>query len=140
MTVAEFDGDDLRLTVQKLARRIRSTRARGDISDSQLAVLMRLHHDGESTPGRLAELERVTPPSMNRTVNGLESAGLVRRQPARDDARKVLVDLTPAGTELVLETRRLRTEWFSERLAELTAEERRILDAAAPVLRRLAES
>jgi DNA-binding MarR family transcriptional regulator len=133
-------GEDLRLSVQKLSRRIRRNRPAGDISDSQLTVLMQLHAGGDLTPGRLAELEHVTPPSMNRTVNGLEQAGLVTRRPAPADARKVLVGLTPAGTELVLETRRLRSQWFSDRLSGLTDDERRILDAAAPLLRRLAES
>lgn len=133
-------GENLRLSVLKLSRRIRRNRPADDISDSQLTVLMQLHAGGDLTPGRLAELEHVTPPSMNRTVNGLERAGLVTRRPAPDDARKVLVGLTAAGTALVHETRRLRSQWFSGRIAELTDDERRILDAATPLLRRLAES
>ena len=37
---------------------------------------------------------------MNRTLNGLETAGLVARHPADDDARRVRVALTPAGLAL----------------------------------------
>ena len=138
--VGEVGDDELRVIVQKLSRRIRNNRAGGDTSDSQLGVLFHLETHGEQTPGRLAELEHVTPPSINRTLNGLEAAGLVRRLPSPDDARKVFVSLTPAGLDLLRETRRLRTQWFSERLSELTPDERRILAAAAPLLRRLAES
>ena len=56
------------------------------------------------------------------------------------DARKVLVSLTASGNELIAETRRLRTAWFSQRLAELSTEERAALEAVAPILKRLADS
>ena len=47
--------------------------------------------------------------------------------------------ITPAGEAVIAETRRLRTEWFSERLAELTPHERATLEAVIPVLRHIAE-
>ena len=77
---------------------------------------------------------------MNRTLNGLERAGLIARTPAGDDARRVRVAITAAGLAQIAETRARRTAWFSQRLAELTPGERRALEAAAPVLRRLADS
>ena len=137
--MSETDDDDLRLLVQKLARRIRSERSDQNISDSQLSVLFQLDKVGDQSPGRLAEHERVSPPSMNRTVNGLEAGGLVRRSQSADDARKVVVTLTSEGAALIRETRRLRTAWFSQRLAELAPAERSALDDVAPVLRKLAD-
>ena len=77
---------------------------------------------------------------MNRTLNGLEQRGLVARHPADDDARRVRVTLTAAGRTQIAETRALRTAWFSQRLADLTPDERLALEAVTPVLRRLAES
>ena len=137
--MAKVDDDELRLLVQKLARRIRSHRIDEHISDSQLSVLFQLDKNGDSSPGQLAEHERVSPPSMNRTINGLEGAGLVTRSPSAQDARKVVVTLTAAGTDLIGETRRLRIAWFSQQLEALTSEERDALDAVAPVLRKLAD-
>jgi len=133
------DFDELRLLVQRLARRIRNNRADGSMSDTKMGVLFRLEVSA-ATPGLLAERERVSPPSMNRTLNALEQAGLVGRSPDPDDARKVIVTLTPAGAALIGETRRLRTEWFGERLAELSQSERAALQAVIPVLRHLSES
>jgi DNA-binding MarR family transcriptional regulator len=131
--------DDLRLLIQKVARRIRNNRADDALSDSQLGVLFQLE-SGDRSPSELAAHERVTPPSMNRTLNGLEQAGLIARTPAADDARRVRVRITDAGLAQILETRKLRTAWFSRQLAELTPDERRALEAVIPVLRRLAQS
>lgn len=135
-----MDADELRLVVQKLARRIRSNRPDQGIADAQLSVLFLLDREGELTPGGIAENEHVTPPSINRTLGGLEDSGWIRRRPDPGDARRVLVSMTDAGAAVVQETRRLRTAWFTQRLAELSAEDRRALEAAAPVLRKLAES
>ncbi|MFC5502427.1 MarR family winged helix-turn-helix transcriptional regulator [Lysinimonas soli] len=135
----EANDEQLRILLQRVARRIRNNRADGAMSDSQLGVLFQLEK-ASSTPSRLAEHERVSPPSMNRTLNTLENAGLVARSVSPDDARKVLVTITPAGTGLIAETRRLRTAWFTRQLAELSAAERTALEAVIPVLRRIAES
>lgn len=132
------DDDELRIMLQRIARRIRVNRADGDVGDSQLSVLFHLDVRGPLTPSQLAALEHVTPPSMNRTVNGLEESGLISRERDADDARKVLVTLTPEASAVITETRRLRSVWFSDELANLTAEERAALDDALPALRKLA--
>lgn len=134
-----MNDEELRLLIQKVARRIRNNRADDDLSDSQLGVLFRLE-GGDHSPTELAAHERVTPPSMNRTLNGLERAGLIARTPSDDDARRVRVSITPAGRAQILATRALRTAWFSQRLADLTPDERRALEAVTPILRRLSES
>jgi len=133
------NDDELRMLLQRVARRIRNNRADGTMSDTKMGVLFRLEVS-PATPSQLAERERVTPPSMNRTLNALEQAGLVARTPDPDDARKVIVTITPTGDALIAETRRLRTAWFSRRLAELTPDERATLEAVVPVLRRISES
>ncbi|MEO8095050.1 MAG: MarR family transcriptional regulator [Pseudolysinimonas sp.] len=134
-----MNDDELRVLIQKVARRIRNNRADTDLSDSQLGVLFSLE-EADHSPSELAAHERVTPPSMNRTLNGLERAGLVARQPSAGDARRVRVTITAAGLAQIAETRALRTAWFSQRLAELTPDERKALEAAGQVLRKLAES
>jgi DNA-binding MarR family transcriptional regulator len=133
------DDEELRILFQKVARRIRNNRADDALSDSQLGVLFKLE-DAALSPSELAAHERVTPPSMNRTLNGLEHAGLVERGPADDDARRVRVSITAAGLAQIAATRALRTAWFSRQLAELAPGERAALETAAPILRKLAQA
>jgi DNA-binding MarR family transcriptional regulator len=135
----ELDDEELRMALQRIARRIRNNRGDDSIGDSQMGVLFRLDRIGDTSPGVLAEHEHVTPPSINRTLNGLEERGLVRRSPSPDDARKVSVSLTDAGRALLAETRRLRTAWFSRRIADLDPDDRALLAAAMPVLQKLSD-
>ncbi len=132
--------DELRIAIMRLSRRMRLERVDGDVTDGQLSVLFVLHKHGPQTLGALSEFDRVSAPSMNRTVNRLEEYGFVVRESAPDDGRKVLIALTRPGREVVTETKRRRAAWFSRRLAELTPDERTLLEAAAPVLERLADS
>src|SRR5690242_6992393 len=119
MAAVREEDDEVRMVLQRVARRIRANRNRDDLTASHLSVLFLLEADDHS-PSELADLERVTPPSMNRTLNTLERAGLVIRHRDEHDARRVRVSLTPAGSATVAETRALRTEWFSQRLHDLT--------------------
>lgn len=128
---------ELRLALQRLSRDIRRKRG-ARLSDSQLTVMFHLAH-GECSPSELADWENLAPPSINRTLNGLEAAGLIERRPADDDGRRVRVRLTDDGSAAIAETRRLRDEWFSQRLANLSTDERRALDTVVPLLHRLAD-
>ena len=132
--------DELRIAILRLSRRMRLERAGTDVTDGQLSVLVALVKEGAQTLSSLSEYERVTPPSMNRTVNTLVEAGLVSRTTAPEDGRKVLIQATDAGVEVASETKRRRVAWFATRLAALDANERAVLDAAAPILRTLADS
>jgi DNA-binding MarR family transcriptional regulator len=132
-------SSDLRAAVNRLSRRLRAEKADSDITDGQNVVLARISLHGPQTLSQLAEYERVTLPSMTRTVNALVAADYIRREPSDDDRRKVFFALTDPGDALVTETRRRRDEWLFVRLAKLTDDERRILAAAAPVLRGLSD-
>jgi len=132
--------DELRIAIMRFARRMRLERADEDVTDGQLSVLFVLTKHGAQTLGALSEHERVTPPSMNRTVNALENNGLIVRESSPDDGRKVLITLTDRARALVVETQRRRVALFSRQLASLSAAERGALDAAAPILRTLADS
>ena len=134
------DDQDIRLAIQRLARRIRSMQADDDVTEGQRAVLFALAENGPQTLGSLSEHERVTPPSMNRTINALVDLGLVTRKTAPEDARKVSLDLSPSGCDFTRETRRRRDAWFTTRLDALPAEQRRLLQKVAPILRELADN
>ncbi len=129
----------LRLTVLRLARRIRAERADDSMSDTQMAVLSTLKTEGAKGLKELAEAERVTPPSMNRTVNALVETGYVSRTESVDDRRRVVIAITEEGLAMVAATRRKRDEWFARRVATLTGEQRRLLEQAEPILKELAD-
>ncbi|MGP3533942.1 MarR family winged helix-turn-helix transcriptional regulator [Microbacterium sp. RD1] len=133
------EASDVRMATFKLARRLRAERAIDTMSDAQFAVLAVLKMHGPHTLGQLAERERVSAPSMNRTVGALEEAGYLTRSQADDDRRKVTIDLTPEGRAVVVETVRRRDAWLESALADLPASERRALARAAAVMRKLVE-
>lgn len=138
--MSETPDDELRVAILRLSRRMRAERAGEDLPDSQLSVLFVLWKEGAQTLGSLAEHERVTPPSMNRTVNALVDAGLATRDTSPDDGRKVLIQSTEAGLEIARETKRRRVAWFARQLATLSPDQRAAIDAATPILRELADS
>jgi DNA-binding MarR family transcriptional regulator len=128
----------LRLSVMRLARRMRAERADTSLSLSQLAALATLERHGPLTPGELAAQERVQPPSMTRVVASLQDAGLVRRRPHPTDGRQVLLEVEPSAVTLLREDRRRREAWLARRLRELDDDDRAVLLRAAEVLDRLA--
>lgn len=138
--MTETGESELRFGIMRLARRIRLERGDSDVTDTQLSVLFVLLKHGTLALGELSEHERVTPPSMNRTVNCLVERSLVTREPSAEDGRKVLVSITDAGRDLARETRRRREAWFAQRLAELPESDLAALRAAAPILQGLADS
>ncbi|MEN2742560.1 MarR family transcriptional regulator [Microbacterium sp. X-17] len=130
----------LRVAVARLSRRLRAEKEDDELSDTQTSTLAFLVREGSGTIGRLSEHERVTPPSMNRTVNHLEQAGYVRRTADAVDGRKVIVVPTESGLRLVTETRRRRDAWLNQRLRTLTPEQRDTLAEAAAIMRGIADS
>src|SRR6187549_1691865 len=72
-------ASQLRIATFRLARRMRTQKAVDSMSDGQFAVLAGLFIHGPHTLGELADRERVSAPSMNRTVNCLQESGYVRR-------------------------------------------------------------
>jgi len=132
---------DLRMATFRLARRLRSVRAVDAMSDAQLAVLATLRMHGRRTITSLAERERVTAPSMTNMINGLEEQGYVIRTPDAEDRRRVQVDITDAGTEIVAQTIRRRDELLAGMLGELdfTEEELATLRAASALMRKVVD-
>ena len=135
----------LRISVSRLARRLRIERAAAalgepDLSETQLAALAALERHGAMTPGELAEHEKVQPPSMTRVISVLVDSQLVRREPHSSDRRQVVLTVTDAGRELVNKARRRRDVWLAKKLKELTPAERATLRAAAPILEKLSQS
>jgi DNA-binding MarR family transcriptional regulator len=135
----------LRISVSRLARRLRVERAaqglpESELSDTQFAALSALERHPGMTPGELAEREKVQPPSMTRVIAALEERGLVMRAAHLTDRRQVVLTVTDEGRTVVQRSRRRRDAWLAKRLKELTPQERATLRAAAPILEKLSQA
>jgi DNA-binding MarR family transcriptional regulator len=98
-----------------------------------------LRKKGAMSAGDLAAHERVQPPSMTKVLAMLEEKGLVTRAAHPSDKRQAIIALTAAGLDLLESERRQRDAWLSQRLAQLTPDERAALRDVIPVLDKLAE-
>lgn len=136
-TSSEIDrlalANDLRLACQRIARRVRFESS-SHVAPHQFSVLYYLHKVGPQTPTALATHDRVSTPSMTRTVNCLAELGLVERLPHPDDGRQVLVRLTAAGEREVADTTAHRDTWMLTHLDGLDPEHLTLLRAAADIL------
>ncbi|RSM96249.1 MarR family transcriptional regulator [Nonomuraea sp. WAC 01424] len=127
----------LRVSNARLTRRLRRQAAAHSLTPTQFATLAAVERHSGITPGELAELEKVQPPSMTRVIATLEERGLVARTPHPTDRRQVTVTVTEAALTLLKEERRRKEAWLTQRLKELSPEERSILRQAAPILEKL---
>ncbi|MCU1589169.1 MAG: yusO [Frankiales bacterium] len=130
----------LRLSVMRLARRLRAQRADTMLTLSQLAALSTLDRHGALSPGELAAHEKISPPSMTRLLGVLESGGLVVRTAHPTDRRQVLLAVSAEGRALLKEDRRRRDVWLAQRLQDLDPDELQVLQRAAGILDRIAGS
>jgi DNA-binding MarR family transcriptional regulator len=129
----------LRVSIARLARRLRQEGSPGDATPSQLAALALIYRSAPMTLGELAAAERVKPPSMTRIVGALEERGLVTREQSPEDGRVVRVQITDAGRRAHEEYQKRRDAWLDKQLAGFNADERKLLDQAAKLLDRLVE-
>jgi DNA-binding MarR family transcriptional regulator len=133
-------ASELRVSLMRLARRLRAERLDEGLTPTQLAVLGTLDRHGPMTLGDLASHEKVQPPSMTRTTATLEERGLITRVAQEADRRQVRIAISDAGLALLREDRKRRDAWLAARFEQLTSDERALLHQVAPLLDRLAQS
>jgi DNA-binding MarR family transcriptional regulator len=129
-------ANELRLACMRIARRIRFESDR-ELPPHHFSVLARLE-DRPRTNSELAEIERVSAPSMKRSTNCLVEIGYIGRADDPTDGRQVILSLTPTGREALDRIRRHRDEWMLKRLGSLTDDERELLARATDVLVKVA--
>ena len=131
-------AEDLRLLIGRMKRRLREQGDHGDLTPSQVAVLLRIEKDGPATVSSLARAEGMRPQSMSSAIAALEAAGHVRGTPDPDDGRQTLMSLTDACRERIRAGRAARQDWLSRTItARLTPREQDELAAAVGLLKRL---
>jgi DNA-binding MarR family transcriptional regulator len=127
----------LRLSATRLARILRQQADLG-LTPSQVTALATIAREGPLTLGALADTEHVTPPSMTKVVEKLESLGLIERRPDPADGRRVLAAVTAAGLDLLAEARARKDAILATRIADLDDDQLGQLTAALDVLDHLA--
>ena len=131
---------ELRAVVGKLKRRLLSQSDVGDLTNSQITVLLRLEKEGPATTSSLARAEGMRPQSMASIIAALDAAGLVGGSADPADGRQTLLSLTEACRDWLREGRAARQDWLSRTLeARLSAAELAQLEAAVALLSRLAD-
>jgi DNA-binding MarR family transcriptional regulator len=133
-------ASELRVSLMRLARRLRAERLDEGLTPTQLAVLGTLDRHGPMTLGELAAHEKVQPPSMTRTTAILDERRLLTRVTQDVDRRQVRIAISDAGLALLREDRKRRDAWLAGRFDRLTSDERALLHQVAPLLDRLAQS
>lgn len=131
-------ANELRLACMRIARRVRFESDR-ELPPHQFSVLARLE-DTPRTNSELAEIERVSAPSMKRTTSCLVDLGYVSRADDPEDGRQVILSLTAMGRKALRRVRRHRDEWMLNRFASLSDEERRQLAQVTEVLAKVASA
>jgi DNA-binding MarR family transcriptional regulator len=141
MSNVEADLDlvtELRLSVGRLARRLRQLEA-GGLTPSQLSALATVDRLGPLRLSELAAAEGISAPTTTKIVGHLEQAELVVRTTDADDRRCTLLALTAAGRIRLKTIRSQRNAYLRQRLQDLGPDERATLAAAVPILRALTE-
>ena len=128
----------LRPSLLRLTRVIRNQRVDMSVTLTQLSAMATLNTKGPMSAGELANCERGQPPSMTKVLSMLEERELVRRDAHPGDRRQAIMSITAAGVALLDSERRSRDAWLSQRLAQLTPDERAALRNVVPVLDKLA--
>lgn len=139
-TVAATIAQDLRSVVSKLKRRLRDQADVGDLTTTQISVLVRLEKDGPMTTSNLARAEGMRPQSMGTVIAALETARLVKGMADPDDGRQTILSITEACRKHIEDGRAARQDWLSRTVeARLSSEEQDQLLSAIKLLQRLAD-
>ncbi|MGY4650007.1 MarR family winged helix-turn-helix transcriptional regulator [Mycobacterium sp. URHB0021] len=131
-------GADLLAVVARL-NRLATQRVRMPLPYGQARLLSTVEDQGSARISDLAALDHCSQPTMTTQVRRLEDAGLVSRTVDPEDARAVLIRITPKGVDTLRQVRIDRAAAIDPYLERLDPEDRETLRDAVRVLRRLLE-
>ncbi|MCV7279271.1 MarR family transcriptional regulator [Mycolicibacterium flavescens] len=130
---------ELRESMMAVTRQMRRHRPDHGLTLSQLELLGEISRTGTTTPAELGARLQVRVQSLTDGINGLLGRGLIVRRPDEADRRRQLIELTPAGAELLEADRAERDAWLHATMRDnLSQLEFDLLMLVAPVLRKLA--
>ena len=118
-----------------LLRRLRREDVTTGLGPARLSALSVLVFGGRMRISDLAKAEQVKTPTITPIVAALEAEGLIARAADKSDARAAVLRATAKGRTLMAEARRRRVRTLADRLRALPADDRRVLERAAGLLR-----
>lgn len=119
-----------------LLRRLNAERS---VSAGKLGALRYLSERGPATVSELSAAGHVSPQGMSLAVRELEELGFVARVPDTEDRRRAWINITEAGRGKLVQELAAGYGWLEQSVSHrLTPQERSVLEAAVPVLRKLA--
>jgi DNA-binding MarR family transcriptional regulator len=132
----------IRRQMRALQRRLRAEAVPvAGVSRTSLRVMSEVaRHPAGVAPGGIAVELQMTTSNVATALRELAAAGLVARERQADDARRVRVLLTAAGTAVIDGRRSEKDTWLGRAVdAVLDGEEQRLLVAAGNLMQRLAD-
>ena len=126
--------------LQAISKLIQADLQRTGLGESDFRVLEILLHKGAQPVNVIGPKVNLTPGSISVAVDRLHSRGLVSRVEDPGDRRVRIVDLTPAGRELIVPVFRRRAAVLEEVFAVLRPGERVQLERLLKAVGRNAES
>ena len=130
----------IRSAVVRLSRRLRAERPADALAPTKISVLAQLWRNGEMCAGDLADLERIQPQSLTRTLAALAADGLIARRPDPLDRRQAVIGITEQGLASLSEDMQARELWLAKAMdIRLSPAERQLLADAAELMDRLAD-
>lgn len=131
-------AETLRPLLLRVSRRLRQEAQKAGVSALDALILGQIKRNPGVGVCDLADAEKLSRPTMSSHVKRLEAAGWVARADRADDGRRSGLAVTPAGEARLEEIRKLRNDWLSIRLAQLSPDARdQLRQAAAPLLQLL---
>jgi len=125
------------LSVVARLNRLANQRVRLPLPVAQARLLSTIEDQGMARISDLAALDHCSQPTMTTQVRRLEDAGLVSRSADPNDARAVLIRITPAGVTTLAQVRADRGGTVDPLLAQLSGADRDTLVSAVGILRNL---
>ncbi len=126
---------DAALLVTRLVRRELGRRQPGGLSVSQVRALSFLDWNQGASLAEVAEHIGLGAPATSRMVDDMVRRGLVARDAAADDRRRIALALLPEGTRALERAVAAARAPLAERLARLGAQDRARLSGALASLR-----
>ena len=132
--MSRSSAGDLRLACMRISRRVRFE-STAEVAPHQFSRAGPPRGGARAPPSELADIEKVSAPSMTRTVAALVERGLVERADDPTDGRQVILSLTPEGrAHLPRHPPPARPVVSRRGSRQLTAEERTLLAQATAIL------
>ena len=130
---------DLRRSVTRLGRRLRTERSSDALSANKLCVLGCLYPNRECSPGEVAAAEHLQPQSLSKLLAELEAEGLMVRSRSSRDGRQSILKITQKGKDSLRRDMSERDIWLASAVSSISETEVQLLQIASGIIERLAD-